>query len=91
MRQLLIVAVLLAVFAGSAIALDGDPEKGRILADGCTCHVNRNKLDGMPAQEIYDKMMGYKNNPQNHRIMGRIAQKYGKQEIADLAAYYAGK
>lgn len=76
---------LLSLSAAAA----GDAEKGKSLARGCTCH--RNDLDGMPEQDIVKKMEGFKDGSLENKIMNRLAGKYTREQIEDIAAWFASK
>jgi cytochrome c553 len=84
------------------IALAGDAERGAILGQTCTgCHgipgsFNANpayhvpKLGGQNADYLEIALQGYRRGTRGHDTMQAQASTLSDQDIADVAAYFAG-
>jgi cytochrome c553 len=84
------------------LTLSGDAERGKGLAYTCTgCHgvddaVNAYptyhvpKLGGQNADYIEVALQGYRNGSRSHQTMHAQASQLSDQDIADVAAYFAG-
>jgi cytochrome c553 len=84
------------------LALNGDAERGVVLAETCTgCHGipgywNANpayhvpKLGGQNADYIEVALQGYRRGTRGHETMHAQASSLSDQDIADVAAYFAG-
>ncbi|MFN3985410.1 MAG: c-type cytochrome [Rhodocyclaceae bacterium] len=101
-RQLIIAACIAAVSSG-AFALEGDPERARDKLSMCIgCHGIPGyrtafpevypvpKLGGQHAAYMVAALQAYKSGERSHPSMQAIAQSLSEQDMADLAAYYAG-
>ncbi|MHC1790536.1 c-type cytochrome [Solidesulfovibrio sp.] len=81
----------LLVFGLAALAMAaGDAAKGGELAKGCACHKSKGDLDGLDVAALTAKMQAYKDGAGANKAMISIMKKQSEQDIADLAAYYAG-
>lgn len=85
---------VLAIGGGTVTA--ADVEYGRYLAAECvTCHQASGAMDGIPAivgwpeADFVAAMEAYKAGDRDHDLMRTIAARYGPDEIAALAAYFA--
>ncbi len=86
----------------SPIALPGDAERGAVLAQTCAgCHgipgsFNANpiyhvpKLGGQNADYLEVALLGYRRGTRGHETMQAQAASLSDQDIADVAAYFAG-
>jgi cytochrome c553 len=84
------------------IALNGDAERGAVLGQTCTgCHAipgyhNANpaypvpRLGGQNADYIEVALQGYRRGTRGHETMQAQAASLTDQDIADVAAYFAG-
>jgi cytochrome c553 len=84
------------------IALNGDAERGAVLGQTCTgCHgipnyYNANpaypvpRLGGQNADYIEIALQGYRRGTRGHETMQAQASSLSDQDIADVAAYFAG-
>lgn len=94
--HLLPLAVLLAAWAGPALAQGGPAP---LAAQGCLgCHGPNGAgqapipaLTGRPAAETEALMLAFRANERPATIMGRIARGYTDAEIAALAAHFAAQ
>jgi cytochrome c553 len=91
-----------ALLAGGVLAdvpVEGDRASGRTLANQCrTCH----GIDGLaqipiaphiggePAAYIRDQLTAFRDGTREHEMMSIVARSLSDQDIADLAAWYAG-
>ena len=83
--------IILILAAWAYLAFAADPDNGRMLANsGCRCHVPA-ELGKFEEDELYTLLLKYKSGEIKHRVMSRHADRYSKQELADIAAYYASK
>lgn len=99
----LTLAALLAAFATSASATSmpkGDPAKGKTESAACAaCHGEDGnsksgefpKLAGQHADYLYNALVQYKSKQRKNAIMGGFAATLSRQQMADLAAYYASQ
>ena len=86
----------------SPIGLQGDAKRGAVLAQTCAgCHgipgsFNANpvyhvpKLGGQNADYIEVALQGYRRGTRGHETMQAQAASLSDQDIADIAAYFAG-
>jgi cytochrome c553 len=86
----------------SPIALQGDVERGNVLAQTCAgCHgvpgsfnarpaYHVPKLGGQNADYIEVALQGYRRGSRGHETMQAQASTLSDQDIADVAAYFAG-
>ncbi|MTI43190.1 cytochrome c [Roseibium hamelinense] len=79
------------------LALKGDPEYGEYLSSECTtCHQTSGGDDGIPSIVLWPEedfvlaMHAYKNKKRSHPVMQMMAGRLNAEEIAALAAYFAG-
>lgn len=91
MKRLLLTLCVLALglFVALNIAAAADPAKGQVLAKKCSCHAGKKNLDGMDVKAFTAKMLDYQAGKGEPKSMQAIAKKLSKDEIDDLAAYYA--
>lgn len=86
----------------SPLAIDGNAERGRALAETCYgCHGIQNyhnaypsyhvpRLGGQNADYIEIALQGYRRGSRDHATMQAQAASLSDQDIADLAAYFSG-
>jgi cytochrome c553 len=55
---------------------------------GCRCHGTA-ELAKFEEDELHSLLLKYKSGEIEHRVMSRHADRYTKEELADIAAYYA--
>ena len=79
------------------LAIVGDVEFGEYLAQEClTCHQRSGSDAGIPAitgwyeEDFVVAMHAYRRGLRPHQVMQMMAQRLGDEEIAALAAYFAG-
>lgn len=79
------------------LAIKGDPEFGQYLSSECvTCHQTDGSDQGIPsitqwpAEDFVVAMHAYKSKLRPHQVMQMMAGRLGNDEIAALAAYFAG-
>jgi cytochrome c553 len=84
------------------IALAGDAERGKVIGQTCTgCHgipgyynaqpaYHVPKLGGQNADYIEVALQGYRRGTRGHETMQAQASSLSDQDIADVAAYFAG-
>lgn len=79
------------------LSIVGDAEYGEYLAQEClTCHqrsgsdVGIPAITGWPEEDFVVAMHAYRNGLRPHQVMQMMAQRLGDDEIAALAAYFAG-
>lgn len=79
------------------LALVGDAEFGEYLAQEClTCHQRSGSDTGIPAitgwpeEDFVVAMHAYRRGLRPHQVMQMMAQRLADDEIAALAAYFAG-
>lgn len=79
------------------LALVGDPDFGEYLSTECTtCHQTDGDYDGIPAiigwptEDFVIAMHAYKQKQRDHPVMQMMAGRLSDEEIAALAAYFAG-
>jgi cytochrome c553 len=95
-------AVAAFLFSATALA-DGDPTRGRARSQMCAgCHGIADyrtaypevypvpKIGGQQAGYIVKSLQDYKTGARKHPTMRGIAATLSDQDMADLAAYYAG-
>lgn len=98
MRKVLL--IVLTSLLLSSFALAGDPEAGKAKSQACAaCHGQ----DGNSAAPIYPSLAGqyadyllqtlqdYKSGARKNAIMAGMVAPLTKQDMADLAAYYASQ
>lgn len=85
------------VLTDEQLALVGDPEYGAYLSSECTtCHLADGGYEGIPSITLWDErdfvlaLQAYKQKIRPHPVMQMIAGRLGDEEIAALAAYFAG-
>ncbi|CAG0939198.1 cytochrome subunit of sulfide dehydrogenase [Gallionellaceae bacterium] len=91
------VAGLLIAFSMTTYA-SGNAAEGKTKAAQCaTCHGAEGNGGGpnppvvnLDAARFTAAMNDYKSGKRNHPIMTMLAKKLSDQDVADLAAYYAG-
>jgi cytochrome c553 len=95
----LVIAVLMAGLSSAALAADGDPAAGRRKALQCqTCHgldglsrlPDAPHLAGQPEPYLVKSLNDYRQGSRRHDMMTIVVQQLSDQDVADLAAYYAG-
>jgi cytochrome c len=79
------------------LTIVGDVEYGEYLAQEClTCHQRSGSDLGLPAitgwfeEDFVIAMHAYRRGLRPHQVMQMMAQRLGDEEIAALAAYFAG-
>ena len=84
-------------FAQIVLQMDGDPEYGEYLSGECvTCHQASGHADGIPSIVGIPKdyfvraLFEYKNNIRSNEVMKLRVANLTNEEIAALAAYFAG-
>jgi cytochrome c553 len=83
--------IILLLTAWVSLVFAADPDNGRMLANsGCRCHGTA-ELSRFGEDELYTLLLKYKSGEIEHRVMNRHADRYSKQELADIAAYFASK
>lgn len=94
---------LLTAFSAAAQASSmpkGDPVKGKTESAACAaCHGDDGnsksaefpKLAGQHADYLYTALTQYKSKQRKNPIMGGFAATLSRQQMADLAAYYASQ
>lgn len=94
-----------ALLAASAQAFEGDPERGRVIADTCLgCHAIPSyanvypyyhvpKVGGQNEAYIVSALLAYRRGDRAHGTMHNNALSLSDQDIADIAAFFssAGK
>jgi len=79
---------------------NGDPERGRRLAYGCTaCHGSGSLsaspaypyIDGQDAHYLYKQLHDFRGKTRNNPQMTGVAASLSDQDMADIAAYYADR
>lgn len=91
MRNALIILAATLVLSAACLAAAADARQGEVLArSGCRCH-RPGELEDFDQEEMLDKLLAYKSGESEHRVMSRQADRYTKEELADIAAYYASK
>ncbi|MGJ3264508.1 MAG: c-type cytochrome [Salinarimonas sp.] len=82
--------------AAQAQDLAGDAEYGAFLAGECvTCHQESGDFDGIPpivgwpVESFVHVMRLYQEGARDNQVMRTIAGRYGDEELAALAAYFA--
>ena len=100
-NKLQLAALLLTASLSSQLAAEGDPERGRILADPCLgCHgIEGNmttyppyhvpRLGGQNANYIVKALKGYASEDREHDGMHAQAADLTEQDLQDIAAYFA--
>ncbi|WP_372425913.1 c-type cytochrome [Salinarimonas chemoclinalis] len=88
--------VLVLSHGARAQGLAGDAEYGAFLAGECvTCHQESGDFDGIPpivgwpVESFVHAMELYKDGTRENQVMRTIAARYGDEELAALAAYFA--
>jgi cytochrome c len=84
-------------FADIVLAMEGDPDYGEYLAGECvTCHQASGHADGIPSivglpRDYFVKsLFEYKTNVRSNEVMKLRVNNLANEEIAALAAYFAG-
>lgn len=106
MKQTLRTASLIALLAAFSAGVQassmpkGDPVKGKADSASCAaCHGEDGnsksgefpKLAGQHADYLYTALSQYKAKQRKNPIMGGFAATLSRQQMADLAAYYASQ
>ncbi len=85
------------VLPPEVLAIAGDVEFGEYLAQEClTCHQPTGSDQGIPAitgwpeEDFVVAMHAYRQGLRPHQVMRMVAGRLGDEEIAALAAYFAG-
>ena len=102
MRTLLLAALLAgSAFGASATSMPkGDPAKGKVESATCAaCHGEDGnskspefpRLAGQHADYLYNALSQYKAKQRKNAVMGGFAATLSRQQMADLAAYYASQ
>lgn len=91
------VASVQAEAPGDVLALQGDAEYGEYLSGTClTCHRADGVSEGIPRitgwneKKFVRAMHAYQKGARKHDVMQLIAGRLNNEEIAALAAYFAG-
>lgn len=91
LRTMIGVLCVLAFLAGKGIADAADADNGKSLArTGCRCH-RPGELEKLGQEKLFDLLLQYKSGEIQHRVMSRQADRYSKDQLADIAAYYGSK
>jgi cytochrome c553 len=102
-KILTIAAFAFSMGAGMAHATNmpkGDPAKGKEASVTCAaCHGEDGnsksgefpKLAGQHADYLYNALTQYKSKQRKNAVMGGFAATLSRQQMADLAAYYASQ
>jgi cytochrome c553 len=101
---LLVVSVTTALILSASAWADGDPARGKARAQMCEgCHGIADyrsaypqvypvpKIGEQQAAYIVKALQDYKTGARKHLTMRGIAATLSDQDMADLAAYYAGE
>lgn len=79
------------------LSLTGDPDYGEYLGAECsTCHSGSAasggvpRINGLPKHYFIQAMLDYKNGVRDNSVMKLMAGNLGDEELAALAAYFAG-
>ena len=101
--DLLVLGATIAFLLSASAWADGDPVRGRARAQMCEgCHGIADyrtaypqvypvpKIGGQQAAYIIKSLQDYKTGARKHPSMRGIAATLSDQDMADLAAYYAG-
>lgn len=100
--RIIAAALLSGGLCSAAWALEGDPEVGRYKASTCLgCHgtpgytnayptYNVPKLGGQHADYIVAALKAYAAGQRNHGTMVANAYSLSEQDMADIAAFFAG-
>lgn len=79
------------------LSIEGDAEYGEYLSSECTtCHQVSGEDKGIPSIVLWPEedfviaMHAYKSQARHHPVMNMVAGRLGDDEIAALAAYFAG-
>lgn len=88
---------VLTLFCASPVQA-GDPEYGAYLAQECSsCHqkngekVEIPKIGGLPVDYFIQALLWYKDGTRENVTMQAVARSLDDEQIAALAAYFAGK
>jgi len=83
--------------AVAVLETEGDPAYGEYLASECvTCHQASGHADGIPSivglprEHFVRALLEYKNNIRSNEVMKLMTGSMGNEEMAALAAYFAG-
>jgi len=92
----IVAAGFFASATGQAQDAAGDAEYGAFLAGECvTCHQESGASDGIPPivgwpqESFVIAMTQYRDGERENQVMRTIAGRYGDEELAALAAYFA--
>ncbi len=79
----------LSILSCAVYAAGGNPQKGKILAQGCICH--RGDLNGMSEEVFIRTLHGFKDGTIKNKNMNEQAKKYSDEQIRDLAAWFSSQ
>jgi cytochrome c553 len=91
----------LSLLVASAQAFDGDPERGRVIADTCLgCHAIPSytnvypyyhvpKVGGQNEAYLISALRAYRKGDRAHGTMHNNALSLSDQDIADIAAFFS--
>jgi cytochrome c553 len=94
------IAVLLVTLSGTGFAYAGDAAKGKEKSTACAaCHgADGNspasafpRIAGQHEDYLLQALVAYKNGSRKNAIMGAQVGALSKQDMADLAAYFASQ
>lgn len=99
MKLIVIVAAVLSLIAGQAIAADIDAGKAKVTEVCSACHgVDGNstshdfpRLAGQNEDYIRNALRSYQNGARKNPIMVSMAEGLSKQDIENVAAYFASQ
>lgn len=99
MKLIAIVAAVLSLIAGQAFAADIDAGKAKVTEVCSACHgVDGNstspdfpRLAGQNEDYIRNALRSYQNGARKNPIMVSMAEGLSKQDIENVAAYFAGQ
>ena len=99
MKKLTIAFLVLVGAAGTAQAVDGDPEAGKAKAAACAaCHGQKGnspnnpvwpKHAGQNASYLFKQLRDFKSGARTNETMAPMAAPLSEQDMKDLAVYFA--
>jgi cytochrome c553 len=97
MKQALLAAAIMSLFAFSAAAQAGDAKAGKAKAGACIgCHGANGEgkapnpaLAGKSEDQLMQAMKDYKSGKRNNATMKAMASGLKDQDLPDVAAYFA--
>lgn len=100
MKRLTIAFLVLLGAAGTAQAVDGDPDAGKAKAAACAaCHGQKGnspnnpiwpKHAGQNAEYLFKQLQDFKSGARTNETMAPMAAPLSEQDMKDLAVYFAG-